>query len=139
MAGSSFDPDNLDGFSDINITPFVDVVLVLLVIFMVAAPVMVKQVLEVKLPKTSTGESKNIQTLGISILANGQVLLNGTLVTDEQLKLEALNAKNKHEKAQALISADLKSEHGAVIKVIDVLKSAGVDDFAFQVEKVPNP
>ncbi|MFZ4713314.1 MAG: ExbD/TolR family protein [Bacteriovoracaceae bacterium] len=133
MAGSSFDSEN--GFSEINITPFVDVVLVLLVIFMVAAPAMVKNVLEVKLPKASTGENKSIQTLGIGILANGQILLNGKLVTDEQLIEAATQVKKEKEKAQALIAADLKAEHGSVIKVIDLLKSAGVDDFAFQVEK----
>jgi biopolymer transport protein ExbD len=137
MAGSSFDPDN--GFSEINITPFVDVVLVLLVIFMVAAPVMVKNVLEVKLPKASTGETKSIQTLGIGILSNGQILLNGKLVTDEQLVAAAISVKNSNDKAQALIAADLKAEHGYVIKVIDLLKSAGIDDFAFQVEKQKAP
>jgi len=137
MAGSSFDPEN--GFSEINITPFVDVVLVLLVIFMVAAPVMVKNVLEVKLPKASTGENKSIQTLGIGVLANGQILLNGKLVTDEQLTSAALEIKNSNQKAQALIAADLKAEHGFVIKVIDLLKSVGIDDFAFQVEKQKAP
>jgi biopolymer transport protein ExbD len=137
MAGSSFDPEN--GFSEINITPFVDVVLVLLVIFMVAAPVMVKNVLEVKLPKASTGENKSIQTLGIGVLANGQILLNGKLVTDEQLTSAALEIKNSNQKAQALIAADLKAEHGSVIKVIDLLKSVGIDDFAFQVEKQKAP
>lgn len=132
---SNLDPDNQDGFNDINITPFVDVVLVLLVIFMVAAPVMVKNVLEVKLPKADSGVNKPVSTLGISILANGQILLNGTLMTAEELQVEAHKIKLANNKAQALIAADLKTEHGFVVKVIDVIKSAGINDFALQVEK----
>lgn len=134
MAGG-FDPDNQDGFNDINITPFVDVVLVLLVIFMVAAPVMVKNVLEVKLPKAESGQNKPVSTLGISILANGQILLNGILMTAEELQVEAHKIKLSNDNAQALIAADLKTEHGFVVKVIDVIKSAGINDFALQVEK----
>lgn len=132
---SGFDPDNQDGFNDINITPFVDVVLVLLVIFMVAAPVMVKNVLEVKLPKAESGQNKPVSTLGISVLANGQILLNGKLMTAEELQVEAHKIKLENSQAQALIAADLKTEHGFVVKVIDVIKSAGINDFALQVEK----
>lgn len=132
---TGFDPDNQDGFNDINITPFVDVVLVLLVIFMVAAPVMVKNVIEVKLPKAESGQDKPVTTLGISILANGQILLNGILMTAEELQIEAHKIKLSNDHAQALIAADLKTEHGFVVKVIDVIKSAGINDFALQVEK----
>lgn len=136
MAGQ-FNKDNNqdDSFSDINITPFVDVVLVLLVIFMVATPMLVKNAIEINLPKTSNGENKGITTLGISITANGQILLNGKLVTDEQLEAEAKSALTGTTRPQALISADLKTEHGYLVKVIDIIKSAGINNFAIQVEK----
>lgn len=125
-----------ENFNDINITPFVDVVLVLLVIFMVAAPVMVKQVLEVKLPSSKVAMNKATQkTLGISILASGQVFINGTPTDLDHLGEKILSEKINNLTLSAVIAADTKTEHGMVIKVINIIKSSGINDFAFQVEK----
>lgn len=134
--GAKFDPSSDEGINDINITPFVDVVLVLLVIFMVTAPMMVKESLNIKLPKTDSADRSEPARLGIAINANGQVLLNGELISIETLEVEASLALTEKKDIQALISADKEAKHGDVIKVLDIIKKVGIDNFAFQIERV---
>jgi len=133
---SSFDPTGDDGINEINITPFVDVVLVLLVIFMVTAPIMVRESLNLKLPKAENADPAKPAQLGISINKNGQFLVNGNLVSPEGLAAEAQMALSDNPDLQALISADAMAQHGDVIKAIDVIKTAGIEDFAFQIERI---
>jgi biopolymer transport protein ExbD len=125
--------------SAINITPFVDVVLVLLVIFMVTAPTLMKDTLGVKLPKASSSEGSKPEPLAVAINEQGQILVNGTLSSPEQLTLEAQAALTKNPAVQALIAADENSRHGALVLVIDTLKQAGLDRFAIQVQKNAAP
>ena len=126
-----------DGINDINITPFVDVVLVLLVIFMVTAPVMIKESLKVNLPKTLTSDlSSKADSVGVAITKDGQVLLNGKLFSEENLLLEFKQIAAKAPLTQFLISADTDARHGDVVKVIDLLKKHNLNRFALQVEKV---
>lgn len=134
--GAKFDPNDSDGINDINITPFVDVVLVLLVIFMVTAPMMVKESLNIKLPKADSADRSEPARLGIAVNANGQVLLNGELISAETLEIEAAMAVKENAKVQALISADKEAKHGDVIKVLDIIKKVGIDNFAFQIERI---
>lgn len=126
-----------DGINEINITPFVDVVLVLLVIFMVTAPVMLKESLKVKLPKTLTSDlSKKSTTVAIAITQEGQILINGDLLEQEGFEKRLKEYSQSAPKTQFLISADAESKHKDVVKVIDRLKSYGLESFALQVEKV---
>jgi biopolymer transport protein ExbD len=136
MAGQGgFDPQQLDGINDINITPFVDVVLVLLVIFIVTAPMMMKDIIGLKLPKASNSEAQSFSTLAIAITKNGQYLLNGELQSPESLAEKCREAASKNQEVQAIFSADVEAFHGDVVKAIDVVKSAGINQFAIQVEK----
>lgn len=126
-----------DGINEINITPFVDVVLVLLVIFMVTAPVMLKESLKVKLPKTLTSDlSKKSTSVGIAITKEGQVLVNGELVEQEGLDKRLKEYAKTAPTTQFLISADTETKHGEVVRVIDRLKANGLESFALQVEKI---
>jgi biopolymer transport protein ExbD len=59
------------------VTPFVDVVLVLLVIFMVTAPMLMKDVIGIHLPKSTSSDQKALQSLGVAVTKQGQILLNG--------------------------------------------------------------
>jgi biopolymer transport protein ExbD len=120
--------------SSINVTPFVDVVLVLLVIFIVTAPMLMKDVLEVKLPKAAKGDGSVVSTLGISVNQAGTILLNGQPVDEEGLKLAAQNALVADSNAQAVIAADQEAAYKSVVKVIDLLKSAGFERYALQIE-----
>lgn len=138
MAGKSFDPNEFgDGINDINITPFVDVVLVLLVIFMVTAPVMIKESLKVTLPKTLTSDLGTKSTsIGVAITKEGQILFNGKLVTTEGLNEELRKIASDAPETSFLISADVDSRHGDVVRFIDLLKRNNLNRFALQVEKV---
>lgn len=138
MAGKSFDPNELgEGINDINITPFVDVVLVLLVIFMVTTPIMIKEGLKVNLPKTLTSDSitKSV-SMGIAISKEGQVFLAGSLLSDENFKAKLSEIFQTAPETQFLISADTEARHGDVIKVIDQLKKNNLNSFAIQIERI---
>lgn len=120
--------------TEINITPFVDVVLVLLVIFMVTAPAMIKESLKVKLPKTLTSDLAGEGTqVGVAITKTGQVLLNGKIQTKTSLN-EALSKYDSE--TRFMIMADVDSKHGELVKFIDLLKQNGLNRFALQVERV---
>ena len=135
----SFETESDEGsFSNINITPFVDVVLVLLIIFMITAPMMIKSAIELQLPAASSTDKIERETLGVTILKSGNVMLNGALISPEQLSDEVKSALSKDPKAQVVIIADKMSTHGMVVELIDLVKSAGVTNFAFQVEKKRN-
>lgn len=120
--------------TEINITPFVDVVLVLLVIFMVTAPAMMKESLKVKLPKTLTSDlAGEGDQVGVAITKTGQVLLNGKLQSYETLE-ETLKTYNSE--TRFMIMADVDSRHGELVRFIDLLKQNNLNRFALQVERV---
>lgn len=133
---SNFDPNESDSISDINITPFVDVVLVLLVIFMVTAPMMVKETMNIKLPKATSTQRSEVKTFAVAVSKNGQVLLNGEIIDMTLLFDRAVKLKSENPDIQLIISADKEAKHGEVIKVLDQVKLAGITNFAFQIEKI---
>lgn len=136
MASVNNNNDSDDStFASINVTPFVDVVLVLLIIFMITAPALMKDILEIRLPKTQSGDGQILQTLGVAINRDGNILLNGTITDDENLKRIVSETLAKNTSAQAIISADVDVSYGRVVKVIDLLKSSGLEKFAVQIEK----
>ena len=129
--------DNDEGINDINITPFVDVVLVLLVIFMVTAPVMIKESLKVNLPKTLTSDfTSKANSIGVAITKEGQVLFNGKLMGSDSLQNELRTIFKNAPNTNFLISADTETRHGDVVRMIDQLKKNGLNHFALQVEKI---
>lgn len=138
MAGKSFDPNELgEGMNDINITPFVDVVLVLLVIFMVTAPVMIKESLKVNLPKTLTSDiTTKAASIGVAITKEGQFFFNGRLLSDDSMNSELRTIAQNAPDTNFLISADVDTRHGEVVRFIDLLKRNNLNRFALQVEKI---
>ena len=136
MAGGDLSSQDDSGLmTGINITPFVDVVLVLLVIFMVTAPMLVKDILELRLPKTASGDGQATQTLGVAINKDGNILLNGQLADEQSLKTASETALAQNPESQAIIAADVEVPYGKVVKVIDILKSSGLNRFAVQIER----
>lgn len=133
----AFDSNSDDGINEINITPFVDVVLVLLVIFMVTAPVMIKESLKVNLPKTLTSDiTTKASSLGVAITKEGQVVLAGRIMNDVTLAEELARISREAPETNFLISADTDSRHGDVVRMIDLLKRNNLNRFALQVEKI---
>ncbi len=120
--------------SDINVTPLVDVVLVLLVVFLVTAKMMLGQTLPLDLPKAATGGEQQI-VLAVELGAGGQTVVNGRAVADERaVGALAREALAKDPELRAVVQADAKVYHGRVVRVLDAIKSAGVARIAFGVE-----
>ena len=130
---------NLDGddeITGINVTPLVDVMLVLLVIFMVTATYIVNQSINVNLPKADTGEAIVAKNLVFIIDRDSNLFLNGQPVKLSELsqKIALEQAKDLPGPLQALIAADKDTPHGVVIGLIDTVRRNGVTNFAINVE-----
>jgi biopolymer transport protein ExbD len=129
-------PDDDSGpISAINVTPFVDVVLVLLVIFMVTAPLLMQDSIGIHLPRASSSDRKLTSKMGVAVTRQGQILLNGVLASPETISARVKEALEKDPETQALISADGDARHADVVRAIDLIKSAGMNRFAIQIEK----
>ena len=124
-----------EAMTEINITPFVDVVLVLLVIFMVTAPMMIRSAMELRLPSAENTDQIERETLGVTILKTGNIMLNGVLISPDDLESEIKSSLKKDLQTQVIIIADKMATHGMVIELIDRVKGAGAKNFAFRVEK----
>ena len=123
--------------SAINVTPFVDVVLVLLVIFMVTAPALMKDSLGIQLPKAVNGESSAAQSFGLAVNRAGKLLLNGQVVGDAEVIAQGKAQVALNKDFQVIISADSESLHKDVVRAIDLVKTAGVRKFALQIQRSP--
>lgn len=132
MAGGARNDD--DGMiTGINVTPLVDVTLVLLIIFMVTARIIVSQGMPMDLPKAASGEALQ-QVFSVELSADGKTRVDSSdLPNDEAITPLAKTAKAKNTDLRAVIRADRKVEHGRVIHVLDLLKRAGVAKIAFAV------
>jgi len=134
MAGGATDNDE-EGITGINVTPLVDITLVLLIIFMVTASYIVKETIEVELPRAAHGGETVQKTFAVLVTRDGKMFLNGVPVDDGALVAEVQRARSAGEDVQAIVGADKNATHGAVTHLLDVLKGAGVTKFAIQIEK----
>jgi biopolymer transport protein ExbD len=120
--------------TDINVTPLVDIMLVLLIIFMLTANLIAKQAIEVELPRASQSTSLPPTTLAITLTREGALYLNGKATTPADLRAAVSAAVAKDPKTQAIVTGDKAVSHGRVVWVLDVVKSLGVSSFAIQID-----
>lgn len=124
--------------SDINIVPFVDIVLVVLIIFMVTTPYLMKHKIKINLPKSSSGEksgSSSKDLFRVAVSKEGVISLNGRVASLSEVTLEGRRFYKKNPKVQATLAADKDTGHGKVIQLIDALKKAGIYNFNISVSK----
>ena len=119
---------------DVNVTPLVDIMLVLLIIFMLTANLIAKQAIEVELPRASQSTTLNPTTLAITLTREGALYLNGRPATPAELRAAVRDAVAKDAKTQVIIAGDKSVSHGRVVWVLDVVKSLGVASFAIQID-----
>jgi biopolymer transport protein TolR len=135
ISGSGEGDDEM--ISGINVTPLVDITLVLLIIFMVTASYIIKESIQIDLPRAAhAGESVGT-TLAIVLTAQGDIYVDGIKRTEDELLAQAREAVARSSDTRAVISADRRSLHGAVVHVIDLVKGMGVTKFAINIEKEP--
>lgn len=130
-----YDVDNNEAIADINVVPLVDIILVVLIIFMVTAPMFIKPTINVNLPKAASGDQTAPSKLNIALTADGRINLNGTFVDEATVKQKAMDEVAKNADIQAIISADKDVPHGKVVALLDIVKSSGVKKFAISIDK----
>ena len=136
MAGGTAGDSGEEPITGINVTPLVDIVLVLLIIFMVTAKLIVNKSVPLDLPKAASGS--DIQTVfSIVLTADGLTQVDGrTVANDDAIMPLAKGARDKNPELRAVIKADSSVPHGRVIHVLDLLKQAQVAKIAFGVSPV---
>ena len=134
MAGTIQSGDD-DVISAINVTPLVDIVLVLLIIFIVTASFILRSSIPLELPKAQTAQESTAGLLTFAISEKGDVYINGrpaevsdipAAVADARAKLEASGQK----RVNAFVSADVGADYGRFAEVVDRLRLEGVTDIA---------
>jgi len=136
MAGPVRDDDEL--LSDINITPFVDVVLVILIIFLVTATYIITKSIPMDLPKAATGEQV-VTTLAISVDARGTIYLDGQPIEEPQLAARLREIRTDQPDVRAVIAADGGVEYRRVMRLMDLCRKQGISRLAFNIKADDKP
>jgi biopolymer transport protein ExbD len=128
---SALDDDEITG---INVTPLVDITLVLLIVFMMTASFIVAPAIHVDLPKAATAEPTPQSTLSLVLTRQGTLYLNNTLCELEDVRRYIRTERARGKELQAVLAADAQVTHGRVVGVIDLVKSEGVTSFALNTD-----
>ena len=139
MAGTSlYNDEDSPPITEINVTPFVDVVLVLLVVFMVTAKLIVSRGVEIDKAKMATGGEVQ-STLRVSVTADGKLFVNGDSYPDDAAAIARIKsiAASVPGKPKAIIAGDQHTQYGGVMHAIDLVQQAGVTAIALENERKP--
>lgn len=145
MAGGAQQDDD-EMISGINVTPLVDITLVLLIIFMVTATYIVKASIDVDLPRAAHGGEQVGEMLTVVLKQKegvpdkrgvpcDQIAVNGQFADEAALKKVIDEALAKDRDAKVMISADQACSHGEFVHLVDVVKGQGITKFAINIEK----
>lgn len=130
-SGSDDDP-----IVDINVTPLVDVTLVLLIIFLATSYLIAQQSLKVELPKASQSVATEARTVAVMVKADGTIVLDGKVLEPADLQSELAERKRARPNLQVLVGADREVIHGRVVEVMDAARRAGIEGLAFAVDRL---
>lgn len=112
-------------FSEINITPFTDVILVLLIIFMITSPFLISGAFHVKLPKAASSETQVSKNIEVFLTENNDIIIDGKVIAPSDVA-SVLKAKyTEANEYSVIIKADKGVLHGNFIKLLDLVKISG--------------
>jgi biopolymer transport protein ExbD len=135
MASNAGGGDN-ETIAEINIVPLVDIVLVVLIIFMVAAPLVMQPKIDITLPKSSSTDiDKSKKPMKITIGGKGEIFVNNKEISLDDLRSESLAEFQKNPEVSAILVADKAVTLEMVTDVIDTVKSQGLKKVAFSIQK----
>lgn len=142
MTTNAHDDDDAKPIMGINVTPLVDVTLVLLIVFMITAKAIASPAIPLPLPKSSTPGSVEA-VLRVEVAPNGALSIDGAPMVDGPALARAASTKatalGTGRDTRAVIAAAKSASHGSVITAIDALRSVGIEKIAFAVEAAPRP
>jgi biopolymer transport protein ExbD len=136
MAGTMGAGGRVKTISGINVTPLVDVVLVLLVVLMVASTYIVAQTLKVQLPKARVTDGTAEKPTTVQIMKNGEYRLDEKPIDEKSLEAKLKSAASADPEMSLVVSADKEAHHGMVVHIMDLAKVAGITKFAINVMQV---
>ena len=142
MGADAHQEDGDEGLNAINVVPLVDIMLVLLIIFMVSTEFVQHELknrippnIPVELPKAASAEETEPSLLSLVINKDGVLFLNGEESNLKSVQTYVDKMKADGSKMQAVIAADERVSHGAVVEVIDSVRLWGIDDFAINTKR----
>jgi biopolymer transport protein TolR len=121
--------------TEINMTPFVDIVLVILIIFLLTATVMLPRTFAIALPKATQADKLECVPVIISINREGCIAVNGVKLAQDDEFEKVFKAQKQGKEPQAIIAADTDNRHGRIIEVIDRLRGLKVERIGIEVEQ----
>ncbi|MHB9073145.1 MAG: ExbD/TolR family protein [Desulfobaccales bacterium] len=121
--------------TEINMTPFVDIVLVILIIFMLTATLLLPRTFSIALPQATQADKIEKPPIIIAINAQGQIGINGVRLANDDEFEQVFRAQQQNHEPQAIIAADKEVRHGRLIEVIDNLKRLKVQRIGIEVEQ----
>ncbi len=129
MAGNNHYGDGI--ITGINVTPLVDITLVLLIVFMVTAKIMITPAVPLDLPEASQAEGVQV-VFAVTLPQTGPLLANGEIITNDQSLLKHAQAAFKNDaNTRAIIQADGNVPHRKIMHTLDIIKQAGLTRIAF--------
>lgn len=137
--GGTTHQDNEGIITDINVTPLVDIILVLLITFMLTASLIERQAIKLELPKAAAGDGAQATTLSLTIARDGSLYLNGKPTNEGALREYLQQTAATDPKIQAVIAADTQVPHGQVVHLMDLTRQAGIYRFAINIDPTPAP
>lgn len=138
MAGGA-PQDHDEEITGINVTPLVDIVLVLLIIFMVTANFIVRETVEVDLPRAAHGGETVQGLVNVVLDKDGKLYFDGAEMAEDELTRKVSEAVAKDKDTRAIITADQALPYGRVMRLIDVVKGQGIARFALNIQKDAAP
>jgi biopolymer transport protein ExbD len=133
MAGTLGGGGRAKTIAAINVTPLVDVVMVLLIILMVSSTYIVAQTLKVQLPKARATDGTADKPTKVELLKDGTLRFNDNKVSEAELTQKVKDAVAADPEMSLVVSADKDVQHGNVVHMLDIAKLAGVTKFAINV------
>ncbi|UPT74213.1 MAG: biopolymer transporter ExbD [Elusimicrobiota bacterium] len=119
----------------INVTPLVDVVLVVLIIFMATAPMIARRAIKVEVPRVAKQDKAATDAIAVALTANRELTLGGKPVTPEELKKTLAQVLAAKPEQAVTISADKTLPYGDVAELLDTVRGAGVRKVGLEVRR----
>lgn len=125
--------DSEDAITGINVTPLVDIILVVLIIFMATAPLIHKRAINVDVPASSHNDTADVEALEIIYNAKRELYISGRKVDREELKNTLMSVRNSNPNIRIMLSGDKSVSYGEMVDVLDVIRETGVRKASLEV------